>query len=107
MDGTLPAVYRSEDPIDNLLLRVSLRRRAAPGEPPVDVVAYTCAPAAELFLNGASLGVQQSAGSGAANTAKKRQIEMMPYRAMPPVWVRMFLIMAEGRLSPERWGLRP
>jgi beta-galactosidase len=37
----------------------------APGAP-VDVVAYTCAPAAELFLNGASLGVQQSAGSGAA-----------------------------------------
>ena len=41
MDNTLSAVYRSQDSIDNLLLRVSLRRRVAPGLPPVDVVSST------------------------------------------------------------------
>ena len=33
---TSSTLYRSADPVDNLLLRVSLRRRAAPGEAPVD-----------------------------------------------------------------------
>jgi len=37
-----------------------------PAGAPVDVAAYTCAPAAELFLNGASLGVQATIGGGAA-----------------------------------------
>jgi hypothetical protein len=41
MDNTLSAVYRSQDSIDNLLLRVSLRRRVAPGQPPVDAVSST------------------------------------------------------------------
>lgn len=41
MDAALPAVYRSQDAIDNLLLRVSVRRRAAPHAAPVDAVVST------------------------------------------------------------------
>lgn len=39
MEAALPAVYRSQDPIDNLLIRVTARVRTQPNELPNNIVA--------------------------------------------------------------------
>jgi len=57
METSLPAIYRSNDPIDNLLVRISLRRRIPPASPSQSLVLP-----AWISSAGASLSSDETSG---------------------------------------------
>jgi hypothetical protein len=75
MESCLPAIYRSADPIDNLLIRVTLQKRSAPGDAPHANVnaaqpgsgAHTQGNAAPV-VTGVSILQAANAGLGSSST---------------------------------------